>query len=116
MRVVFIEAPSNYRQDLGKLPADVRVLSRPGSAMDFVHLFCKSLRVLKTRLPAAKRSLAKNGLIWVSWIKKSAGIETDLAEADVRKEGLKQGLVDVKICAVDGTWSGLKFVYRLKDR
>ncbi|MDH3767208.1 MAG: DUF3052 domain-containing protein [Gammaproteobacteria bacterium] len=116
MRAAFLKAPSSYRSDLGKLPADVQLLSRLGKEMDFVHLFCGSKRELKTKLPGAKRSLSKDGLIWVSWVKKSSGLESDLGEADVRKEGLKIGLVDVKICAVDDTWSGLKFVYRLKDR
>lgn len=116
MRVVFINQPPNYQSTLGKLPPDLQILTRPGKDMDLLHLFCGSLNDLQKKLPIAKKSLSKNGLLWVSWIKKSAKIETDVGEADVRRLGLDLGLVDVKICAVDETWSGLKFVYRLKDR
>ena len=115
-RAVFIREPSDYRETLGELPTGIRILSRPGKEMDFVHLFCGSKKELLARLSTAKRSLAKEGTLWVSWPKKSSGVQTDLGEGDVRREGLKLGLVDVKICAVDETWSGLKFVYRLKDR
>lgn len=116
MRAAFLSEPSNYRGDLGKLPADLRVLTRLGRDMNFVHLFCKSIKDMKKRLPAAKNSLAKDGILWVSWVKKSSGIKCDLGEADVRREGLRLKLVDVKICAIDDKWSGLKFVYRLRDR
>jgi hypothetical protein len=63
-----------------------------------------------------KQALATNGMLWVSWPKGSSGVETDLNENVVREVGLKNGLVDLKVCAVDETWSGLKFVYRRKDR
>lgn len=116
MRAVFIDEPDGYRRTLGKLPSDLQLLSRAGKDMDFIHVFCESVRGLQQRLPAAKQALARDGLLWVSWPKKTSGVATDLTESEVRNEGLKQGLVDVKICAVDDTWSGLKFVYRLKDR
>lgn len=116
MRAVFIREPQGYRETLGELPAGVRLLSRPGKKMEFVHLFCATIKDLRARLSGAKRALAREGTLWVSWPKKSSGMQTDLAEGDVRKAGLKLGLVDVKICAVDDTWSALKFVYRVKDR
>jgi hypothetical protein len=63
-----------------------------------------------------KSSLAQNGLLWISWPKRSSGVATDLSENIIREIGLSNGLVDIKVCAVDETWSGLKFVYRVKDR
>ncbi|MBT8136541.1 MAG: DUF3052 domain-containing protein [Gammaproteobacteria bacterium] len=116
MRAVFIREPDNYRTTLGELPAGLRLLSRPGKEMEFVHLFCASIKDLRARLSGVKRALARDGTLWVSWPKKSSGMQSDLAEGDVRSAGLKLGLVDVKICAVDDTWSALKFVYRVKDR
>ncbi|MDH3589823.1 MAG: DUF3052 domain-containing protein [Gammaproteobacteria bacterium] len=115
-RAAFIKEPTGYRKTLGALPAGLRVLARPGKDMDFVQLFCPSMKDLRARLSTAKRSLARDGTLWVSWPKKSSGMQSDLGEGDVRKAGLKLGLVDVKVCAVDETWSGLKFVYRIKDR
>lgn len=84
--------------------------------LDFVHLFVRDRRRLTTRFNRAVRAIGKDGMVWVSWPKKSANIETDLDSGFVRQHGLACGLVDVKVCAVDETWSGLKFVYRVKDR
>ena len=67
-------------------------------------------------MPKLRAAMNANGMLWVSWPKKAAGVPTDLDENIVREIGLKAGLVDVKVCAVDETWSGLKFVFRLKDR
>lgn len=116
MRVLFTAAPDNYRALLGKLPAGTTVLSRAGSDLDLAHLFCRRQTDLQRRLAGAKKALAKDGTLWISWPKKASGVQTDLSENDVRAAGLAAGLVDVKICAVDDTWSGLKFVYRLTDR
>ena len=84
--------------------------------MDFIHVFSTSQSELRRSFPSLKKRLEKNGLIWVSWPKGASKIETDLDGNHVREIGLKNGLVDVKVCAVDDDWSGLKFVYRLKDR
>jgi hypothetical protein len=83
---------------------------------DFIHLFAKSVKELERFLPECKEALKKDGMLWISWYKKSSGKNTDLTESGVRDAGLAIGLVDVKICAVNEDWSGLKFVYRLKDR
>lgn len=115
-RIGLIDAPANYLDLLGKLPDDVTIKKRLAGTCDFVHLFADRATKLAKDFPRAKRVLDTNGLIWVSWPKKSSGVETDVTEALVRSSGLDIGLVDVKICAVDETWSGLKFVYRLKDR
>ena len=72
--------------------------------------------VLEARLPRLQDALAPDGILWISWPKKAAKVQTDLDSNVVRRLGLDAGLVDVKVCAVDETWSGLKFVYRLKDR
>ena len=83
---------------------------------DYIHLFATRVRDLERRLPTLKRHLSKTGLAWISWPKKASGVPTDLDGNVVRRLGLGTGLVDVKVCAVDADWSGLKFVYRLKDR
>ena len=84
--------------------------------LDFVHLFTDGRSTLAKEMPKLRDSLKPNGTLWISWPKKSSGVRTDLDENIVRDIGLKAGLVDVKVCAVDETWSGLKFVFRLKDR
>jgi len=118
-RVAFIQAPADYAKALGRLPADLSNVSpnRNGKQdLDFIQLFVKSQAELKAGLLQAKQQLCCNGSLWVSWPKKASGIATDLNENVIREIGLTAGLVDVKVCAVDETWSGLKFVYRLKDR
>ncbi|NNF52658.1 MAG: DUF3052 family protein [Gammaproteobacteria bacterium] len=116
MKVQFVQPPANYRALLGKLPSGVTVCQRARKDLDFIHGFVTRRADLERLLERAHTYMAKNGMLWVSWPKKASGVRTDVAEADVRAAGLACGLVDVKICAVDATWSGLKFVYRLKDR
>ena len=82
----------------------------------FIHLFCKSISDLESAFSELKQRLSKDGTFWVSWYKKSSGKRTDLDSQAVRKFGLLNGLVDVKVVSVDQQWSGLKFVFRLKDR
>ena len=111
MRVVVIHAPEGY-------PAldKVEVVDLPAQALDFIHLFTKSRAELDAQFPKLKAALTPTGILWISWPKKAAKVETDLDENIVRETGLAIGLVDVKVAAVDAVWSGLKFVYRLKDR
>lgn len=116
MRIAIVGAPSGYRTTLGKLPDGVAVTSSTGGVMPFIHFFTKHRSLLEKRFPALKRALALDGALWVSWPKKSSGVATDLTEDVVRAVALAGGLVDVKVCAVDETWSGLKLVRRLKDR
>jgi hypothetical protein len=113
--VAFVNAPSGFAKELD-LPSDVTVNSRSRKPLDFVHLFVKSEKELKTKFSEYARRLDASGMLWVSWPKKSSGEITDVSEGTVRAIGLAAGLVDVKICAVDDVWSGLKFVFRLKDR
>jgi len=83
---------------------------------DFIHFFATRRRQLEQKFAALKKALAKDGMLWISWPKGSSGVATDLNENVVREIGLARGLVDVKVCAIDSVWSGLKFVYRLRDR
>lgn len=116
-RLFFFEPPKTFRSDLGDLPAGVRILSKlDAKPFDLIMLFVQTERVLKQQFTRLMKSLNQNGMLWVAWPKKSSGVETDLSFDIVQRHGLAAGLVDVKICAVDETWSGLKFVYRLKDR
>ena len=115
MRVSFVNPPEGYASTLGPLPDGVEETA-DGLEMDFVQLFTRSRQELEMEFPRLKKRLKPNGMLWVSWPKQAAKIETDVTENVVRDIGLSNGLVDVKIAAVDETWSGLKFVYRLKDR
>jgi hypothetical protein len=113
-RLQFIGAPANLPALLGPLPAGAREISR--GPIDFAMLFTGTRSELEKRFGKLRDRLEANGTLWVSWPKKSSGVATDLTEDVVRTVGLAEGLVDVKVCAVDETWSGLKFVRRLKDR
>ncbi len=116
--VAVVNAPKNFlAQELQPLPENVTLVSAPaGAPLDFIMLFVSSAKALQKELPKLKKRLARDGILWVSWPKKSSGVETDLSFDVVQQLGLKIGLVDVKICAVNEIWSGLKFVYRLRDR
>ena len=114
--ISIIGAPENYAATLGKLPPGVRQTNKLEGPLDFVQFFCSKRSRLEDNFPALKEALSPSGMLWVSWPKGSSGVPTDLTENVVREIGLRNGLVDVKVCAVDETWSGLKFVYRLKDR
>ena len=113
--IAFVNAPEGYANELD-LPMDVSINTRSAKPLDFAQLFVKSEKKLKTKFSDYANRLSASGMLWVSWPKKSSGVSTDLSENIVREIGLAAGLVDVKICAVDEVWSGLKFVFRLKDR
>lgn len=117
-KVLLIGAPDHYLvETLGPLPADVALLEVAiDGEMDFVQYFTKSSAELESAFPRLKAMLKPNATLWVSWPKKASKVPTDLDGNVVRRLGLEGGLVDVKVCAVDEVWSGLKFVYRLKDR
>ena len=109
-----VSPPSNFGHTIGAMPEGVRPTTR--GVLDFAMLFVRSASELKKKFPPLRDRLESNGTLWVSWPKKASGVETDLSEGIVRSIGLDAGLVDVKVCAVDETWSGLKFVRRLRDR
>ena len=114
-RVVFVNAPSGFASTLD-LPPGVRVHKSPKPQTDFALLFVKDEKHLMQEFPQLAAQLKPTGMLWLAWPKKSSGVATDLSFTHVQTIGLAAGLVDTKICAIDETWSGLKFVYRLKDR
>ena len=109
-------APDEYFDWLSPLPEELIVGEVLTGKFDFIHLFVKDLKTFLKEFKKAREHLNKNGALWISWPKKSSKVPTDLNENVIRDFGLKTGLVDVKVCAVDDTWSGLKFVFRVKDR
>jgi hypothetical protein len=115
-RVGLIGAPHDFDAVLGELPPGVTVVRRVRGRFDVVVIFVQKRSELERRLPALKEALDQKGGLWVAWPKRSSGVATDLEEGTVRGLGLASGLVDNKVCAIDATWSGLRFVYRLSDR
>jgi hypothetical protein len=108
--------PLEYFNWLSPLPKNVKVKSRLSGELDFIHVFTFELTVFKKQFLDSKKYLKKEGMLWISWPKRASKMATDLDENIIRDFGLVNGLVDVKVCAVDEVWSGLKFVVRLKDR
>ncbi len=115
VKLVVLNAPWDYRSAVA-LPAGAAISSRMSQAARFVHLFCVDQAELGEKSSRLAKALADDGILWVSWPKRISGVSTDLTENLVREWGLAAGLVDVKVCAVDEVWSGLKFVRRLRDR
>jgi alkylation response protein AidB-like acyl-CoA dehydrogenase len=112
-RVALVEMPAEVRKELKDALA---ACAEETSRIDFAMLFVKRQADLKKQFPKVAKQLAPAGMLWVSWPKKTSGVASDLDENVVRNIGLGAGLVDVKVCAVDEVWSGLKFVIRVKDR
>jgi len=115
-RVALINPPADYDATLGKLPDRVAVSAQATGKIEFIQCFVMTQHELHVVFDDLKESLLPAGMLWISWPKKASKLPTDLDENIIREFGLAHGLVDVKVCAVDETWSGLKFVYRLKDR
>ena len=116
-RVGFVNPPRGFKKELGRLPADVKLavapLTRP---LDLIIFFVDTETAHRAGFSVLAEKLTTNGMLWIAWPKKSSKVPTDLSFANVQQIGLDAGLVDVKICAVNDVWSGLKFVYRLRDR
>jgi hypothetical protein len=115
-RLYVRHAPDEYLQLLEPLPEDVHILQRPSGRIDLVHLFSREAGVLAAELADYRQRIAEDGMIWVSWPKRSSKVPTDVTEDVVRELALPLGLVDIKVCAVDDTWSGLKLVIRRELR
>jgi hypothetical protein len=113
-RIQFFDPPDNFAATLGSLPEGLKHVNR--GTLDFAIVFVRRRLDLEKRFPLIRDRLESDGTLWVGWPKKSARTATDLTENIVREIGLEAGLVDVKVCAIDDTWSGLKFVRRLRDR
>jgi len=114
--VVAVDAPSSYRKLLEPLPAAVRFASKIDKTVDVVHLFSTEKAELSRALVSYRKALQPNAAVWVSWPKKSAKVATDITEDVVRELALPLGFVDIKVCAVDDVWSGLKLVVRKELR
>jgi hypothetical protein len=116
MRVHVHNGPKHYLDLLDPLPDDVTFAPTLRTKVDLVHLFATKAEDLADQLVASRRGIVENGVIWVSWPKKAAKVATDVTEDVIRTLALPLGLVDVKVCAVDELWSGLKLVIRVELR
>ena len=116
IRLAVVDPPGAYHELVEGLPADCVFLDLASGPLDFIHVFVQQEQRLRALFPTLKANLSSSGMLWVSWPKRASGIPTGLNENLIREIGLQNGLVDVKVCAVNEQWSGLKFVYRLKDR
>jgi hypothetical protein len=115
MRVCAIGC-DDYPALVGAAGLDLALQAKPNADTDLVHLFATSRSELDTRLPELRRALRPDATLWVSWPKKISKVETDIVEDTIREIALPLGFVDVKVCAVDGVWSGLKLVVRKELR
>jgi hypothetical protein len=115
-KVTFVNAPPDFVRALDLPPQTIVNSASSRQPLDLVMLFVKSRQDLAKKFPLSATRLKPDGMLWISWPKKTSGVKSDLTENVVREIGLSEGLVDVKVCAVDDVWSGLKFVFRLKDR
>ena len=116
MRVHYVAAPDGFDALVGELPDGVRVLARPAADLDLVMLFVVTRAELQRRLGRLHAKLRQDGAVWVAWPKRASKVPTDMTEDVVRDVALARGLVDVKVCAMDDTWSGLKLVIRKELR
>jgi len=115
-RIWLVGLPSEVESDLKDALARCRVVGEGREPLDFAMIFARTAVDLRRNFLRLARRLAPAGMLWVSWPKRSSGVSTDLREDQVRGIGLAAGLVDVKVCAVNEVWSGLKFVIPVKDR
>jgi hypothetical protein len=116
MTVQVVDAPAPYERLVDALPADLRFVSRAGAGTQLVHLFVRESARLQKLLSSLRERLPSTAVVWVSWPKKSSGVAADVDENAVRRLALPLGFVDVKVCAIDATWSGLKLVVRKELR
>ena len=115
-RLALLDAPPGLSAVLGELPEGVTVRTAARGRLDVIVCFLQSRARLERRFASLKRALEPGGGLWIAWPKRASGIETDVTEDVVREVALANGLVDNKVCAIDETWSGLRLVYRLRDR
>jgi len=115
-RVALARAPDDFRQALGPLPDGVAVRTRVRGPLDVIVAFLTRRSELERRFPPLAAALEPDGGLWIAWPKRSSGVATDLTEDVVREIAIANGMVDNKVCAIDDTWSGLRLVYRLRDR
>ena len=114
--VYVVSPPADYMKLLGELPQSARVIKRWSGAPDIIHLFSADRKELLRLLSEWRKKMPQNGMIWVSWPKKASKIPSTITEDVIREIALPIGLVDVKVCAIDEVWSGLKLVIRVTER
>jgi hypothetical protein len=115
-KICTICAPVNYKKLLSPLPEKVSFTKEIEASATFIHTFISDRKILEKELKRLRKLLADVGVLWVSWPKKSSGVATDVTEDVIREVALPLGFVDVKVCAVDATWSGLKLMIRRENR
>jgi len=115
-RLLLLNPPAGFEKELAPLPGDVKLATPKAAPLNVAICFAPNRKELDRALPAVKPKLAQNGMVWVGWPKKASKVPTDLDENIIRDIGLALGLVDVKVCAINDIWSGLKFVIPVKDR
>ena len=114
--VAVINEPDGFRALLDPIPEDVVFRSALRGNLDLVIAFFTVRSKLAARLPSLARAVYPNGGLWLAWPKKASGVVTDIGGADVRELGLAAGVVDIKVCAIDDTWSGHRFAHRVENR
>ena len=115
-RLLLVDPPADFAATLGDLPPGVELVEAGAGAVDVAILFALGAATVRARFADLAASLEPAGGLWIAWPKRSSGVATELDENVVREIGLADGLVDNKVCAIDATWSGLRFVWRLRDR
>jgi Protein of unknown function (DUF3052) len=115
-RIFLLNAPGNYLQLVSPLPEGVQIAPQITSHTDVIHIFSTKKEELSQALHTCLKRMRSNGMIWASWPKKSSKVQTDITEDTIREVALPLGLVDIKVCAVDDVWSGLKLVIRKENR
>ncbi len=115
-KIKLVNVPAYYFELFSDFPGQTKMIKDATTKVDFIHFFCINAGELSAKIKVFKNQLLPVGMIWISWYKKTAKIATDVSEDLIRSVALKNGLVDIKVCAVDEKWSGLKLVIPVKDR
>lgn len=115
-RVALVDGPQGFEAQIEPIPEGVSVEREAAGQFDIGILFCMTAASLEERIATAKARMKPDSALWIAWPKRASGLQTDMTEAVAQAAGLQAGLVDIKVCAIDEVWSGLKFVYRLQAR
>jgi hypothetical protein len=115
-RIRIVNQPRGYFDLFTDLPLEIKILEERKTRKNLIHYFTKQFKELQRDIVALKNEIETDGMIWISWPKKASKVPTDITEDLIRNLALSNGLVDIKVCAVDDTWSGLKLVIPVKDR
>jgi len=111
MKLVILNAPPQYTKELGELPPDIDKKTNPHGSFDFIQYFALNKYELELRFEWLKQHTKPEGLLWVTWLKKSTGFATDLTESIIRDIGQRRGMTDEKVFSINDWWSAIKFVH-----